>query len=151
MSEKKKILAVASSGGHWIQLLRLQSAFSEFEVIYVSTYKSNDTKMFGCKYYSVTDASRWDKLKLIKMAFELRAIIKTEKPEYIISTGAAPGLVAIFWGRLNGSKTIWVDSIANAERLSLSGRLVKPLSNLHLTQWKHLAKNKTLFKGTVLS
>lgn len=146
-----KILAVASEGGHWIQLLRLQSAFREAEVVFVSTHKAYSSNKSNHKFYSVIDANRWNKLKLIKMANQVRVIIKKEKPDYVISTGAAPGLAAIFWGKMSGSKTIWIDSIANVERISMSGRLIKPFTNLHLTQWPHLANGKTLYKGTVIS
>lgn len=146
-----KILAVASGGGHWIQLLRLSSVFKSCELVYVSTYKSYIFKDKPYKFYSVTDANRWNKLGLLKMANEVRLIINKEKPDYIISTGAAPGLAAIFWGKLNGSKTIWIDSIANVDQISLSGRLIKPFTNLHLTQWPHLAKGKTQYKGTVIT
>jgi UDP-N-acetylglucosamine:LPS N-acetylglucosamine transferase len=148
---KKKVLAVASGGGHWIQLLRISTAFKDADVVYVSTLKSHNLKDPSVKFYSVTDANRWNKFKLIKMAFEVRKIIIKEKPDFIISTGAAPGLAAIFWGTLVGSKTIWLDSIANVEKLSLSGRLIKPFATLHLTQWEHLAKGKTKYKGTVIS
>jgi UDP-N-acetylglucosamine:LPS N-acetylglucosamine transferase len=146
-----KILAVASEGGHWIQLLRLQTAFRGAEVVFVSTHKKYTSDNSNHKFYSVIDANRWNKLRLLKMANQMRVIVQKEKPDYVISTGAAPGLAAIFWGKLNGSKTIWVDSIANVERISMSGRLIKPFTNLHLTQWPHLANGTTLYKGTVIS
>ncbi len=146
-----KILAVASAGGHWIQLLRIKNAFGDAEVVYVSTHKSIRLQGVNSKYYSITDASRWNKIRLIKMAYEVKNIIDEEKPDYIISTGAAPGLAAILWGRIRGSKTVWIDSIANIERLSLSGRLIRPFTDLHITQWPHLAKGKTIYKGTVIA
>lgn len=146
-----KILAVASGGGHWVQLLRLSSVFESCDLVFVSTYKSYTFQDKPHKFYSVTDANRWNKLGLLKMANEIRVIVNKEKPDYIVSTGAAPGLAAIFWGRLIGSKTIWIDSIANVDQISLSGRLIKPFTNLHLTQWPHLAKGKTQYKGTVIT
>jgi len=144
-------MAVASEGGHWIQLLRLRKAFQDAEIVYVSTHKSFKSNGGDERYYAVTDANRWNKLRLLKMANEVRRIISKEKPDVIISTGAAPGMAAILFGRLNGSRTIWLDSIANVDRLSLSGRLIKPFAHLHLTQWPQLAKGKTLYKGTVIS
>ncbi len=150
MQNKYKILAVASGGGHWIQLLRTRKAFKEADVVFVSTFNSYTFQESGYRYRSVPDANRWNKLKLIKMAFILKNIVDEEKPDFIISTGAAPGLAAIFWGKLKGIKTIWIDSIANVERLSLSGRLIKPIADLHITQWPHLAKGKTVYKGTVI-
>lgn len=150
MQNKYKILAVASGGGHWIQLLRTRKAFKEADVVFVSTFSNYKFKETEYRYRSIPDANRWNKLKLIKMALIMKTIIDEEKPDFIISTGAAPGLAAIFWGKLKGVKTIWIDSIANVERLSLSGRLIKPLADLHITQWPHLAKGKTVYKGTVI-
>lgn len=144
-------MAIASSGGHWVQLQRMQHAFNEADIVYVSTHKEYKPTRPNDKFYSVTDASRWNKMLLIKMTGEVLQLIRKEKPDVIISTGAAPGLAGILIGKLHGCKTIWVDSIANIEHISLSGRLIKPFTDLHLTQWPELAEGKTLFKGTVIS
>lgn len=149
---KKKILAVASGGGHWIQLQRLQPAFEGCEVVFISTHDGYRKHAGNSRFYAVTDANRWNKLKLIKMAFEVIRIVNKERPDIVISTGAAPGLLAIIWGRLSLKKTIWVDSIANVEKISMSGRLAKPFSSIHLTQWEELADGvSTFFKGNVIS
>ena len=59
----------------------------------------------------------------------------------VVTTGAAPGLVALALAKLfAGSRTVWIDSIANTERLSLSGRLARPVADAWLTQWPHLAR-----------
>lgn len=145
-----KILAIASSGGHWTQLQRIKSAFTEFEVVYVSTLSGYSFDNPECKFYKVTDASQWSKLKLFVLFFELVKIIFKEKPQFIISTGAAPGAICILIGHFFGAKAIWLDSIANFEKLSLSGNIIKIITRLHLTQWEHLHTKKTLFKGKVL-
>jgi UDP-N-acetylglucosamine:LPS N-acetylglucosamine transferase len=150
--KQKKILAVASGGGHWIQLMRLRQAFEGCDVVYISTHEGYQKQVKESVFYAVTDANRWNKLKLIRMAFEVRQIVRKEKPDLIISTGAAPGLLAILWGKLSGCKTIWLDSIANVERISMSGRIARPFSALHLTQWENLADGTaTQFKGNVIS
>lgn len=150
--KKKKILAVASGGGHWIQLLRLRPAFEGCEIVYLSTHEGYQKQVNGSDFYAVTDANRWNKLKLIRMSFEVIRVVMKVKPDIILSTGAAPGLLAVIWGRLSGKKTIWLDSIANVEKLSMSGRLAKPFVHLHLTQWENLADGaSTLFRGNVLS
>ena len=69
----------------------------------------------------------------------------------IVSTGAAPGLIALIVGRMTGRRTIWIDSIANPERLSLCGRFAGRFADLWLTQWEHLAKpGGPTFSGAVL-
>lgn len=146
-----KVLAIASSGGHWIQLLRLMPAFTGQKVIFVTTNELYRKQVAGNEFYSVSDATRWQKLKLIKMGFEVGKIVLLEKPDVVISTGAAPGLMAIIWAWLWRKKSVWIDSIANVDCISMSGRIAKRFCTLHLTQWEHLADNKkTFFKGTVI-
>ena len=78
-------------------------------------------------------------------------IMLRERPDVIISTGAAPGLLAVVLGKLMGARTLWLDSIANADRLSLSGKLAGRYANLWLTQWPHLAGvDGPSFRGAVL-
>ncbi|MEC9209203.1 MAG: glycosyltransferase [Bacteroidota bacterium] len=146
----KKILAISSSGGHWTQMRRIAPSFSGNEVVYVSTLKGYAKEVSTYKYYQVKDASAWSKLNLIILFFQLVKILFKERPDVVISTGAAPGLFAIIISRFIGARTIWVDSIANYEQISLSGRLVKYFTHLHLTQWEHLTNQKTQFSGKVL-
>ncbi len=68
------------------------------------------------------------------------ALVVRVRPRVIVSTGAAPGFFALRIGSLIGAKTLWVDSFANAEELSLSGRKASKFADLALTQWKHLGE-----------
>lgn len=151
MSNKKKLLAIASEGGHWIQLRRLEPAFEGMELIYASTNSGYSKMLNNNKFYKISDANRWNKLKLIKSFFEVRKIVRKEKPDYIISTGAAPGLFGIIAGKGIGARSIWLDSIANVEKLSMSGRIALKFAYKCFTQWEHLADNKTIYyTGTVV-
>jgi UDP-N-acetylglucosamine:LPS N-acetylglucosamine transferase len=140
IAKRNKVLAVASSGGHWVQLRRVVPAFAESEVVYVTVIDSYRSQVPENRFYSVNDATRWDKLGLILLAFRLAWIIVKERPSVVISTGAAPGYFAVFLGRLFGAKTIWIDSMANIEDLSMSGSRAGRYADLWLTQWPHLAK-----------
>ncbi|WP_295891654.1 glycosyltransferase [uncultured Vibrio sp.] len=147
----KKILAVASGGGHWVQLRRLQKAFSGHNQVYVTVkpdYKADIPE--GAKFYTVRDATRWDKFGLIQLLFQLIVIVYKERPDVVVSTGAAPGFFALRLGRLFGAKTIWIDSIANVEKISLSGKKVSKHVDHCLTQWKHLDDQGCDFKGNCL-
>ena len=135
-----RLLAVSSGGGHWVQLLRISPAFVNCDVAFVTVHPSYRSQVAGHRFYSVNDATLWNKLGLIKMTLKLAWIIWKEKPEIVVSTGAAPGYVALRLGRLMGARTIWLDSIANAERLSMSGEKIGRHVDLWLTQWAHLAK-----------
>ncbi|MGC1383777.1 MAG: hypothetical protein WA823_08365, partial [Candidatus Acidiferrales bacterium] len=115
---KNKVLAVASGGGHWIQLLRLRPAFSEADVVFVGVSPSYRSQVSRYKFYSVKDATRWEKTALVQTAVQLLWIILRERPDVVVSTGAAPGYLAIRIGKLLRAKTIWLDSIANVDCLS---------------------------------
>lgn len=148
----KKILAVASQGGHLVQLMRLKRVFDCYETYYVSNAK--DVGLFYNleNYFSVKDASLSKKFDLIGLAFKIFIIVLRVRPDVVISTGAAPGFFALMFGKILGAKTIWIDSIANAESLSVSGDKVGKFSDLRLTQWEHLSdkSKKISYFGRVL-
>ena len=139
-SRGKRILAVASGGGHWVQLLRLRPAFVGHDVAFVTVDACYRSEVEPHRFHTVTDATRWNKLKLLRMACELLIVLLRERPDVVISTGAAPGYVALRLGRLLGARTVWIDSIANVEELSLSGQRIGRHADLWLTQWPHLAR-----------
>lgn len=146
-----KVMAIASIGGHWIQLLRVSLALKDVEIFFVSTNEDFGTMVPDHKYYAIPDASRWDKFKLIMVFWKVLKIVRKEKPDAILTTGAAPGLMGLIAGKLCGVKTIWLDSIANAEQLSLSGRIALKFADRVYTQWPELADNKIIYSGNVLS
>ncbi len=151
MTAKCKVFAISSPGGHWIQLTRLCAGLeTKHEIVYALPDKLFKPKR-AQKIYSVMDVSADDKWKLIPCAFQVGYILLKERPQVILSTGAAPGVVAILLGKLLKIRTIWVDSIANVQKISRSGELVKNRADVFLTQWEHLSdQQQILFKGSVL-
>ena len=78
-------------------------------------------------------------------------VVLKERPDVVISTGAAPGVVALRVGKWIGARTVWVDSIANVEEMSLSGRRVRHFADLWLSQWPEVAKKQGCdFKGAIV-
>lgn len=139
MNRPKRILAVASGGGHWVQLLRLRPAFEGHHVTYVTVRDSYRDDVPGERLRVVTDATRWSRVGLAKLALGMLWIVLTERPHVVITTGAAPGYFAIRFARLLGARTLWMDSIANVEQLSMTGQMVARHAHLRLAQWPHLA------------
>ena len=141
MTRKRRVLFVSSSGGHWVQLRRLRPAFGGWSRHYACTdagYRSRvdpEERFFG-----VPEATRWNKLRLIYQALVVLWTVLRTRPEVVVSTGASPGFFAMLFGRLLRRKTIWVDSIANVDEMSLSGRQARHFADLWLTQWQHLAQ-----------
>lgn len=148
---KTRVLAVASGGGHWVQLLRLRPAFQGAEVTFVTVSAGYSQDVPGQRFRTINDATRWNKFGLVCMGLKLLWIILTVRPHVVISTGAAPGYFAIRLGKLLGARCIWVDSIANVDETSMTCRLVARHADLCLTQWQHLARPEgPEFRGAVL-
>ena len=152
-TRKPKVVGISSGGGHWVQLLRLRPAFAECNLTLVTVkpgYRS-DIGDTGIKFRVVPDANRTDKLGLIRTALSVLWMLLQERPDVLISTGAAPGYFAIRFGKFLRVKTIWLDSVANVEELSLSGQQAGKHADLWLTQWEHLASpSGPHFRGSIL-
>lgn len=145
------MLAIASGGGHWVQLQRVLPALEGCDVALATVREAYRHDAGGRRFYVVRDATRWNPLGVAALFFQVLRVLLRERPQLVISTGAAPGCLAIALGRLLGARTIWLDSMANVERLSVSGRLVRPFCGLWLTQWPQLAQpGGPEFAGRVL-
>ena len=140
MSKQERVLVVTSGGGHWAQMMRIRKALDGCDVAYASVGQGYADDVPGCRFFVVRDANRAQKLDLIRSAGDVFGVIRRERPAVVVSTGAAPGLFAIVFGKLFGARTVWIDSIANAGKLSLSGRLAGRWADLYLTQWPELAR-----------
>ena len=150
-SRPRRVLLVASGGGHWVQLLRLQAAWEGADVAYVTVQQSYQSEVPEARFYCVHDATRWSRLGLLRMALQVAFVVLRERPDVVITSGAAPGFVALRVGKWLGAKTAWLDSIANVDTLSLAGQRAAPYADLQLTQWEHLeSPSGPEFKGSVL-
>jgi UDP-N-acetylglucosamine:LPS N-acetylglucosamine transferase len=152
--EFPKVMAIASGGGHWVQLLRLRPAFEGMEVFFVSIDPTAATDVPGHRFYTVREASRKQKWGFFVAAVQLMRILLRERPKVVITTGSAPALVALTLAKhLFRARTIWIDSIANAERLSTSGQQAGKVADVWLTQWPDLTTGdgrRPEFWGAVL-
>lgn len=146
----KKILAVASIGGHWVQLLRIAKPLEEhYEVVYMSTHPKCKSMVGNHCFHSIMDFSRWNAWKMLPASFKILAFLLKERPAAIITTGAAPGLLTIVIGRMVGIKTIWVDSVANVQTMSACGKLARKFANYVYTQWPGLATSQVHYAGNI--
>lgn len=137
----KRILAIASGGGHWVELQRLTPAFEDLDVVYASVYPEYADDVPGHRFYSFRDVSRWDQFGFIVLAIQLLRLLLIERPKIVITTGSLPCCIALMLAKyLLGAKTMWIDSIANVQQLSSSGRLAGKFVDVWLTQWPGLAR-----------
>lgn len=146
-----RVLAIASGGGHWHELLRLRPALENSELHFIgidSYWKSSVTPY---PFHVIPDAHFDEPWRMIRTFFCLLCLFWKIRPQAVISTGAAPGGLAMLVGRMFRARTLWVDSAANCTVLSRSGRLAMRIAHKTLTQYPHLARPEgPLYRGSVL-
>lgn len=134
-----KICLAASGGGHITQLLKLRDSWKGHKTFCVTTVNvvTKQLREFG-KVYVVGECNREHPLRVFWVLIRCINVILRERPDVVISTGAAAGCMACFLGKVIGAKVVWIDSITNVERISLSGRMVRYIADLCLVQWPEL-------------
>jgi UDP-N-acetylglucosamine:LPS N-acetylglucosamine transferase len=148
-----KICLAASAGGHISQLLKLAESWNGYETFCVTTTEVvRDNLGKSGEVYVVGECNRQHLIRVIAVFLRCIRIVYKERPDVVISTGAAAGCIVCFLGKLFGAKVVWIDSITNVERISLSGRMVRYIADLFLVQWMELAHKykNTEFVGAVI-
>ncbi len=149
--QRRRVLAVASAGGHWEQLMLLRPAFAAHECLFVTTLAGLPDRAGIANCAIVRDCNADQKAAAILCAAQLARIVVQFRPHRIVTTGALPGFLALALGRFVGARGMWIDSVANVEELSWAGRMARRVASLHLSQWPHVAEAAgSRFAGRVL-
>ena len=136
-----KIALVGSSGGHLTHLYLLKK-FWENEDRFWVTFDKTDAKsilkeerFYPCYY--PTNRNVKNTIKNTILAFK---ILRKEKPDLIVSSGAAVA-VPFFWiGKLFGAKTVYIEIFDRIDKPTLTGKLVYPVTDKFIVQWEELKK-----------
>lgn len=148
---KIKVIAVASAGGHWEQLMLMRPTLEHYDVQYVSTDRLLAELDCKAPVEIIPDCSKYTPLRLAHCAIVAARLILRHRPEVVVTTGAAPGFFCLLAGRLMGARTLWIDSVANGDELSAGGKLARAFASNCWTQWEHLARGKGLrYRGALL-
>lgn len=141
MADPLKICLAASAGGHLSQLLKVSRCTRGHDVSIITTSEAVRANLAKIgRVHIVGECNRQHLLRVLCVLFRCVGIVLQERPHVIISTGAAPACICCFLAKLLGAKVVWVDSITNVDRISLSGRMVRPIADLFLVQWPELAE-----------
>ena len=141
----KKVLFISSTGGHLDELLRLQSLFKKYDY-YIITEKDKTNEYLMDKYINkVSYLPYCTRSKPISYIFLfIYLIIKTIyyyfkiKPDVIVTTGTHTAGPICYLGKIFGSKIIYVETLANVSRKTVTGKLIYPIADLFIVQWKEM-------------
>lgn len=154
----KKVLFISSTGGHFNELLQLKPLFERYDYNIV-TEKDELTQKYKQEYgnkisylvYGTRKRIITYPFKLIYNCFKSLFFYIRLRPKYIITTGTHTAVPMCYIGKLFGSKIIFIETFANKNTKTLSGKLVYPIANLFLVQWEEMLKlyPKAIFGGSI--
>ena len=78
-------------------------------------------------------------------------ILHKEKPDLIISSGAAVAVPYFYLGKIRGAKTVYIEVFDRIDKSTLTGKLVYPVTDKFIVQWdemKHVYK-KAINLGSI--
>lgn len=140
----KKVLFIASTGGHLSELLQLKSLLNKYNA-YLITEKTKSTISLKNKFKKVNYlvyGTKDHKLSYIfKFSYNciksLLLYIKI-RPKVIVTTGTHTAVPVCYIGKLFGSKIIFIETFANSKTKTLSGKLVYPIADTFIVQWESM-------------
>ncbi|MEE9397247.1 MAG: hypothetical protein V3V31_09575 [Methylococcales bacterium] len=138
-----KICIGASAGGHLKQLsevLKKTDNWPQKPSYCVTTHTelAQHLEHYG-KTFVIGECNRMTPFKMLTVFGRAFAVAAKIRPDVVITTGALPLAWVCLFSKLFGAKIIWIDSIANVEKLSMSGSMVRRFSDLCITQWSEVA------------
>lgn len=139
--DKIKVCLVGSSGGHLTHLYMLKSFWENTDRFWVTFDKmdANSTLKDEKKYYCYYPTNRNIK-NLIKNTILAIKVLKKEKPDLIISSGAAVAAPFFYIGKLFGAKTVYIEVFDRIDKPTMTGKLVYPITDKFIVQWKEMKK-----------
>lgn len=136
MSHPQRIALVGSSGGHLAHLMLLRRWWEGQDRFWV-TFNTADAvsglageRTFWCHH--PTNRNLPNLIRNVVLAFR---ICMRERPTLIVSTGAAVAVPFFYVGKLFGARTIYIEVVDRIERPTLTGRLVRPVTDKYAVQW----------------
>lgn len=144
-----KLCLVCYSGGHLYQLYLLREWWEKHPRYWV-TFKTADAlsllqeEKVHWAYFPATRSIK----NLIRNSYLALKVLLKERPDIIVSTGAAVSVPFFYLGKLLGCKLVFIEVYDRIETPTLTGRLVYPISDVFILQWQE--QKKSYPKGKVL-
>lgn len=142
----KKVLFISSTGGHLNELLQLKPIFKNYDS-YLITEKTKTTLNLEKDYKNVDYLLYGTKHTPLKYIYvSIRNIFKSIrlyhkiKPDVIVTTGAHTCVPMCYIAKLHRKKIIYIETFANINSKTITGKLIYPIANVFVVQWESMLK-----------
>lgn len=149
-----KICFIASSGGHFEQIMMLRPLMDKYESFIVTEKTNYSVANDSIPFYYLKQVNRNEIKFLFNMiinSIKTLKIFLKEKPELVISTGALATIPMCIISKLFKKKVIFIESFAKINSPTLTGKLIYKISDEFYVQWESMKKfyPKAIYKGGI--
>lgn len=131
-----RVLLVCSTGGHLAQLLLLRPWWSGHDRAWVTFDRADARSHLAAERtwwaHHPTTRNLPNALRNLALA---RRVLRTERPDVVVSNGAGVAVPFLLLARLRGIPTVYVEVFDRVDSPTLSGRLCRPFTDLFCVQW----------------
>ncbi len=154
----KKVLFIASTGGHLNELMQLEPLFEKYDYsIITEKDKTNESlkEKYGKRLYFLPYGTRTKLfayifkyfylcLKTIYLYFKIR-------PNAIVTTGTHTAGPMCIIGKIFKSKVIYIETFANRNKKTATGKLIYKIADLFIVQWEEMLElyPKAVYGGSI--
>lgn len=136
-----KIALVGSSGGHLTHLHILKDWWEEHDRFWVTFNKEDSRSLLkGERTYWCFHPTNRNLKNLIKNTWLAWKVLRKEKPDLIVSSGAAVAVPFFYLGKLMGAKLVYIEVYDRVTMPTVTGKLVYPITDKFIVQWEEQKK-----------
>ena len=142
----KKVMFISSTGGHLSELLEMSSLFKDYDYSIV-TEKTKSNMYLKDKYQNVYYLVYGTKSHLFTYLFKFTYNIFKSfylflkvKPDCVVTTGTHTAVSMCYIAKLFKKKVIYIETLANRETKTMTGKLIYPIADYFLVQWESMLK-----------
>ena len=138
---------VGSSGGHLTHLYMLKPFWQDKERFWVTFNKEDANSILEGEqvYHCYYPTNRSLKALLINTRLAWK-VLRKERPDVIVSSGAAVAVPFFYLGKLFGMKTIYIEVFDRIDKPTMTGKMVYPVTDRFIVQWEEM---KQVYKKAI--
>ncbi len=144
---KKRVMFIASTGGHLNEMLCLKPMFEDYNYSLITEKTKSTTSLkdeyksrLGYLIYGTKDHMLSYPFKLLINCFISLFYFIKYRPKYIVTTGTHTAGPMCCIGKIFGSKIIFIESFANISTKTITGKIIYKFADLFIVQWKSMLK-----------
>jgi UDP-N-acetylglucosamine:LPS N-acetylglucosamine transferase len=146
-AKKRKVMFIASTGGHLNELMQVKPLFKNYDYHIVTEKTKVDESLkekyqgrisfliYGTKKYPIRYIVKFTANCFISLYYFFKY-----QPEVVVTTGTHTAVPMCYIAKIFGSKVIFIETFANRTTATVAGKLVYPIADTFVVQWEEMHK-----------